>query len=187
MREFDTKFHRDQIDDTVYLAPSSVVLGDVTMGPRSSVWFHAVVRGDTEAIRVGSDTNIQDGCVLHADPGFPCFLGDRVTVGHAAIVHGAKVHDDVMIGMRAVILNGAQIGSGSLVGAGAVVSEGAVIPPNSLVFGVPGKVVRETSEEQRKWIRLAAEHYVEAARAFAKPDSDASSENGRDKSSALES
>ena len=121
------------------------------------------VRGDTEAIRIGSSTNIQDACVLHADPGLPCVIGDRVTVGHAAIVHGAVVEQDVMIGMRAVILNGARIGTGSIIGAGAVVAEGTTIEPNSLVFGLPGKRVRATTEEQRTWIARAAEHYVAAA------------------------
>ncbi len=165
-RSFQFAFRAEQIDASAFLAANATVLGDVTVGARSSLWFQAVVRGDTEAIRIGADTNIQDACVLHADPGFPCVLGDRVTVGHAAVVHGACVADDVMIGMRAVLLNGVQVGSGSIIGAGAVVSEGTVIPPNSLVFGVPGRVARETTEEQRAWIRRAAEHYVEAARAL---------------------
>ena len=167
MRQYDTQFHPEKLAASVYLSPTATVIGDVQVGEHSSVWFGAIVRGDTEAIRIGASTNIQDACVLHADPGFPCLIGDRVTVGHAAIVHGARVEDDVMIGMRAVILNGARIGTGSIIGAGAVVAEGMTIEPNSLVFGVPGKRVRETTEEQRTWIRRAAEHYVDAAQAYA--------------------
>ncbi len=167
MRQYDTQFHPELIAGSAFLAPNATVLGDVQIGEDSSVWFGAVVRGDTEAIRIGSSTNIQDACVLHADPGLPCVIGDRVTVGHAAIVHGAVVEQDVMIGMRAVILNGARIGTGSIIGAGAVVAEGTTIEPNSLVFGLPGKRVRATTEEQRTWIARAAEHYVAAARAYA--------------------
>jgi len=179
-RAFQFAFRAEQIDATGFVARNATVLGDVTLGPRSSIWFQSVVRGDTEAIRIGADTNIQDACVLHADPGFPCVLGDRVTVGHAAVVHGARVADEVMIGMRAVLLNGVQVGSGSIIGAGAVVSEGTVIPPNSLVFGVPGRVARETTEEQREWIRRAAGHYVEAARALAEQQRNTSADTFRD-------
>ena len=161
-------FHPEKIDPSVYLAPGVIVLGDVTIGAHSSVWFHAVIRGDTESIRIGAGTNIQDACVLHADSGKPCCLGDRVTVGHAAVVHGALVEDDVMIGMRAVVLNGARIGTGSIIGAGAVVSENAIIEPGSLVLGVPGRVVRTTTEKQRELIRRAADHYAQAAQAYAK-------------------
>ncbi len=166
MANIDADFHPERIDPSVFIAHGAVVLGDVTVGARSGIWFNAVVRGDTEAVRIGCETNIQDACVLHADPGLPCILGDRVTVGHAAIVHGATIDDEVMIGMRAVILNGAHIGSGSIVGAGAVVTEGMTVPPNSLVFGVPGKVARESTEEDRARIRRAAQHYVAAAAAF---------------------
>lgn len=166
-RPFQTQFRPELVDASVYLAPNATVLGEVQIGPHSSVWFQAVVRGDTERVQIGAATNIQDGSVLHADPGFPCILGDRVTVGHAAIVHGAIVEDDVIVGMRAVILNGARIGRGSVIGAGALVTEGCQIEPNSLVFGMPGKVVRPTSAEQRERIAQTAEHYVQAARAFA--------------------
>ena len=155
-------FQAHLADPTAWIAPGAVVLGEVTLGPRATIWFNAVLRGDAEAIRIGADSNVQDGCVLHADPGFPCVLGERVTVGHAAIVHGATVENDVMIGMRAVIMNGAVIGSGALVGVGAVVPEGKVIPPNSLVLGVPGRIVRETTEADREYIAHAWRHYVEA-------------------------
>jgi carbonic anhydrase/acetyltransferase-like protein (isoleucine patch superfamily) len=109
------KFRPELIAADVLLAPGAVVLGDVTIGAESSVWFNAVVRGDSERIVIGQQTNVQDLCVLHADPGFPCVLGDRVTLGHGAIVHGAMVEDDCLIGMRAVVMNGARIGAGSIV------------------------------------------------------------------------
>lgn len=166
MKTFDTHFHPEKIDPSVYLAAGAIVRGDVTMGPRSSAWFYAVIRGDTEKITIGSDTNLQDACILHADAGFPCVLGNRVTVGHAAIVHGAIVEDDVMIGMRAVVLNGVRIGSGSIVGAGAVLPEKMIVPPYSLVLGVPGRVVRQTTEGDRERLRYTAEHYVAAAEAY---------------------
>lgn len=162
----DTRFRVELVDPTAYIAPGAIVLGDVTIGAESSIWFNAVVRGDTEAIRIGSQTNVQDLCVLHADAGFPCVLGDRVTVGHAAIVHGATVEDDCMIGMRAVVMNGAKIGKGSLIAVGAVVTEGIEVPPGSLVMGVPGKVRREVTAADRERIVRAALHYVEQAKKF---------------------
>ncbi len=166
MRDFPTAFRPQQVDATAWIAPGAVVLGDVTMGPRSSVWFQAVIRGDVEKIVIGAETNIQDGCILHADPGFPCTLGDRVTLGHGAIVHGATVEDDVMIGMRAVVMNGARVGQGSLVAVGAVVLEGMEIPPGSVVMGAPAKIRRVCEERDQARIRHAAEHYVAAAQAF---------------------
>ncbi len=166
MTDFHTEFRPNQIDSSVFLAPGAVVVGDVTIGPRSSVWFQSVLRGDVEKIVVGADTNIQDGCVLHADPGFPCVLGDRVTLGHGAIVHGAIVGDDVLIGMRAVVMNGARIGPGSLVAVGALVLEGTEIPPGSVVMGAPARVRRNCEERDRALIRHAAEHYIAAATAY---------------------
>lgn len=160
------QFRPEQIADRVFIAPNATVLGDVTIGVESSVWFGSVIRGDTEAIRIGEQTNVQDLCVLHADPGFPCTLGDRVTLGHAAIVHGATVEDDVLIGMRAVIMNGARIGSGSIIAVGAVVTEGLEIPPGSVVTGMPGKVRAATTERHAEMIRRGADHYVESARRF---------------------
>ena len=161
-----TRFRADLVDPTASIATGAIVLGDVTIGAESSIWFNAVVRGDTEAIRIGSQTNVQDLCMLHADPGFPCVLGDRVTVGHAAIVHGATVEEDCMIGMRAVVMNGAIIGKGSLIAVGAVVTEGTKVPPGSVVMGVPGKVRRETTEADRDRITRAALHYVERAKSI---------------------
>lgn len=160
------KFQPDLVDSTAWIAEGATVIGEVHLGARSSVWFGAVLRGDTEPIRIGCDTNVQDLCCLHADPGFPCTLGDAVTVGHGAIVHGAVVEDESLIGIRATLLNGVRIGRHSIVGAGSVVPEGRVIPPRSLVLGVPGRVVREISEEDLQRIRHGAQHYVLAAESY---------------------
>lgn len=157
------QFRPEQVAATALIAPGAVVLGDVTVGDEASIWFNAVARGDSERIVIGRQTNVQDLCLLHADPGFPCLLGERVTLGHGAIVHGATVEDDCLIGMRAVVMNGARIGSGSIVGVGAVVTEGTLIPPHSLVLGTPGKVVRTTEPRDLERIRHAARHYVSAA------------------------
>lgn len=154
------------LHESVFVAPGATVLGDVSIGEDSGVWFGAVIRGDTERITIGNRTNVQDLCVIHADPGLPCTIGDGVTLGHGAIVHGAAVHDNVMIGIRATVLNGATIGAGSIVAAGSIVTEGTEVPPDSLVMGVPGKVVRTVSDEQRQRIQSAAEHYVSAAKAY---------------------
>lgn len=168
----NTKPRPEQLHESVYIAPGAVVVGDVTIGEESSVWFNAVLRGDVEAIKIGKQTNIQDGCVLHADPGFPCTLGDGITVGHGAIVHGATVGDNVTIGMKAVVMNGATVGENSIVAVGAVVTEGTQIPPGSLVIGIPGKVRRELSPEQIEMNRMGAAHYVENAKAFAESDAE---------------
>jgi carbonic anhydrase/acetyltransferase-like protein (isoleucine patch superfamily) len=162
----DIHFRPKQIDSTAFIAPGAVVVGDVTVGAESSVWFGAVIRGDTEAIRIGRQTNVQDGCVLHADEGFPCTLGDRVTLGHGAIVHGATVEDDCLIGMRAVVMNGAKIGKGSIVAVGSVVTEGTEIPPGSVAIGQPAKVKRVLADRDGERIRHAAEHYVAAAKVY---------------------
>ena len=152
-----------QIDPSVFIAPGAVVLGDVRIGPDSSVWYQAVIRGDTESIRVGASTNIQDLTMVHADPGVPCVVGDRVTVGHRAILHGCTVGDDCLIGMGAILLNGVRVGRGSVVGAGAVLVEGMVVPPGSVVLGVPGKVVRTVDEAMRGRIDRTYRHYVAEA------------------------
>lgn len=145
---------------TVFVHPLAYVVGDVTLGPRVSVWPFASLRGDTDAITIGDDSNVQDGCVIHCDAGVPCHIGKRVGIGHRAIVHGSTVDDDVLIAMGAVLLNGVHVGSGSIIGAGAVVREGFVIPPNSLVLGVPGRIVRETTMEERGRISRTVESYI---------------------------
>ncbi len=160
------RFRSELVAASAWIAPGAVVRGDVTIGEGSSIWFQVVIRGDVAAIRIGSDTNIQDLSMLHADAGFPCVLGDRVTVGHAAIVHGATIEDDVMIGMRSVVMNGARIGAGSIVAVGAIVTEGTVIPPGSIAMGIPAKVKRLVEPRDVERIRHAADHYVAAARAY---------------------
>ena len=151
------------IDPAAYAAPTSVVLGSVTMGAGSSVWYHAVLRGDCESISLGEGSNVQDNSTVHADPGFPAVIGSGVTVGHNAVLHGCVIEDDVLVGMGATVLNGARIGTGSLVAAAALVPQGMQVPPRSLVAGVPAKVRRELTEEERAVVRLNAEHYVALA------------------------
>jgi len=156
-------FRLDLVAPSAFIAEGAVVLGDVTLGEQSSVWFQAVLRGDVAPIRVGARTNIQDGCVLHADEGFPCTLGDDVTIGHRAIVHGCTVEDRVLIGMGAIVMNGAVIGYDVIIAPGAVVPEGMHVPPNSLAMGLPAKVRRTLNPKDRARIAHAAEHYVQNA------------------------
>ena len=145
----------------VYIAKTAVVIGDVTLGAHSSVWYHAVVRGDINRIVVGHHTNIQDNAVLHLADDFACIVGNWVTVGHSAIVHACKVGDEVLVGMGAVILDGAVIGKQSLIGAKALVTQGMKVPPNSLVLGAPARVVRKLTEKERARLKWLAEHYVD--------------------------
>ncbi|MFI9505393.1 gamma carbonic anhydrase family protein [Nocardia sp. NPDC052566] len=149
-----------EIEQSAWIAPNATVIGRVTLAAEVSVWYSAVIRGDMEAISIGARTNIQDGCVLHADPGFPLTVGTGVSVGHNAILHGCTVGDDVLVGMGATVLNGAVIGAGSLIAANALIPEGARIPPGSLVAGVPGKVRRELSEAEQDGIRLNGAVYL---------------------------
>jgi carbonic anhydrase/acetyltransferase-like protein (isoleucine patch superfamily) len=148
------------IHPTSFVHPLAYVAGDVILGARVSVWPFASLRGDTDAITVEEDTNVQDGCVIHCDAGVPCHIGKRVGIGHRAIIHGATVENDVLIAMGAVLLNGVRVGSGSIIGAGAVVREGFVVPANSLVLGVPGRIVRETTMEERGRITKTVESYL---------------------------
>ena len=145
---------------TAFIAPGAVVLGDVALGPRSSVWYQAVLRGDMAPIVIGEATNIQDGTIVHVDEGKPATIGARVGVGHRAILHGCTVEDDCLIGMGSVLLNGVVIGTGSVVAAGAVLPEGMVVPPGSLVMGVPGRVARPVDDGLRARIRGTWQHYV---------------------------
>lgn len=149
------------IDPTAFIHPGAVVCGDVTLGARVSIWPTAVLRGDTDRIVVGAESNVQDGSVLHVDRDVPCIIGERVAIGHRAIVHGATIADDCLIGMGAILLNGVEIGTGSIVGAGAVCTEGMHVPPNSLVLGVPGRVRRQTTEAERARIRATVDAYLE--------------------------
>jgi carbonic anhydrase/acetyltransferase-like protein (isoleucine patch superfamily) len=153
------------VDPEAFVAPTSTVIGDVTLGAGASVWYGAVLRGDVERISVGASSNVQDNCTLHADPGFPVAVGERVSIGHNAVVHGATVEDDCLIGMGATVLNGAVIGAGSLVAAQALVPQGMRVPPGSLVAGVPAKVRRELTAEEREGITLNGTMYADLAKA----------------------
>ena len=152
------------VADDAFIAPTAVLIGDVAVGPGSGVFYGTVVRGDRSALRLGEGSNLQDNCTVHSDPEHPCTIGDRVSVGHAAVLQGCTVEDDVLIGMSATVLNGAVIGTGSLVAAGAVVLEGTVVPPGSLVAGVPAKVRRELTDEERQAVRSNAAEYLELSR-----------------------
>src|ERR1041384_4932498 len=154
-----------KVDQEAFVAPTSTVIGDVTLHAGASVWDGAVLRGDVERITVGGSSNVQDNCTLHADPGFPVTVGERVSVGHNAVVHGATVQDDCLIGMGATVLNGAVIGAGSLVAAQALVPQGMRVPPGSLVAGVPAKVRRELTEEERQGVTLNGTLYADLAKA----------------------
>lgn len=151
-----------------YVAPNAAVIGDVRLGDMASVWFGATLRGDNEPIVIGEGSNVQDGCVLHVDPGFPLTLGRGVTVGHNAIVHGCTVGDDSLIGMGATVLNGAVIGRGCLIGAGALVTEGKEIPDGALVIGAPGKVARTLDAEAIEGLRRTAAGYRERLLRYAR-------------------
>jgi carbonic anhydrase/acetyltransferase-like protein (isoleucine patch superfamily) len=154
---------RPEVAKSAFVAPGAYVIGSVYLDEESSVWYGAVLRGDTEPIRVGARTNIQDGCVLHADPGYPAMVGEDCVVGHGAVVHGCEIGDGCLIGMSATILNGAKIGEGSIVAAGALVPEGREFPARSLIVGAPAKRVREVTEEQTQDISRGVLTYVERA------------------------
>ncbi|MBM4194435.1 MAG: gamma carbonic anhydrase family protein [Gemmatimonadetes bacterium] len=150
-------------DMTAFIHPAATVLGNVTLGARASVWPGAVLRGDSDRIEVGDETNVQDGAVIHCDDGIPCIIGKRVTIGHRAVVHGAIVEDGALIGIGAIVLNRAKIGAGALVAAGAVVAEGMEVPAHSLVMGVPAKVRGPLSDEQRARVAHGYAAYVDLA------------------------
>ncbi|MGD9784527.1 MAG: gamma carbonic anhydrase family protein [Hyphomicrobiaceae bacterium] len=144
-----------------WIAPNAVVLGNVVLEEDASVWFGTVIRGDNEEIRIGRGSNIQEGCVLHTDPGYPMTIGPGVTVGHMVMLHGCRIGARALIGIGSIILNGAEIGEGSLVGANTLIPEGKVIPPRSMVLGSPGRVVKELSEADVARFSAAADRYVE--------------------------
>ena len=155
------------IHSTVFVAKSADIIGQVTLKEHSSVWFNAVIRGDCAHIEVGARSNIQDGAVLHADPGTPCIIGADVTVGHNAMVHGCTIGEGSLVGINAVVLDGAVVGKNCLIGAGALVTGGTQIPDNSLVLGAPAKVKATLTEEQITAMRGGAKHYVRNAALFA--------------------
>lgn len=150
-----------RLDESNYIAPTAALIGDVALGESTSIWFGASLRGDVHWIEVGARSNVQDCAVVHVSRGtHPCKIGDGVTIGHSAIVHGCTVEDDCLIGMGAVVLDGALIGEGSTVGANALVTMNTIIPPRSLVLGSPGKVVRQLTEEEVERNKANATHYV---------------------------
>ena len=151
------------IDPTAWVAPGALLMGDVTLGRMSSVWYAAVLRGDMAPITIGAQTNLQDGTIVHVDAGVPCSVGDRVGVGHRAILHGCTIEDDCLIGMGSIVLNGAVVGRGSVVAAGAVVKEGFLVPPGSLVVGMPARVVRPVDATLSERITQTWQHYVQQA------------------------
>jgi carbonic anhydrase/acetyltransferase-like protein (isoleucine patch superfamily) len=153
-----------RIDPTAFIAPSAMVMGDVTLEAESSVWYTAVLRGDMAPIHIGSQSCIQDGTIVHVDAGVPCLIGPRVGVGHKVILHGCTVEEESLIGMGAILLNRVVIGKGSVVAAGALLTEGTVVPPGSLVMGMPGKVVRRVDAALADRITQTWKHYIEQAR-----------------------
>ncbi len=154
------------IHKSAKIFPGAHVVGDVDLGENVSVWYNAVIRGDTSYISLGKDSNVQDNCVLHCSPGLSLNIGENVSIGHAAVVHGCTIDDNVIVGMNATVLNNAHIGKNSIVAAGAVVTENHEFPDNSLIMGTPGKVVKEISEKQLNLIKFNAKHYVNLSNAY---------------------
>lgn len=152
----------------VFIAPNATIIGKVTLGDESSVWFGAVLRGDGDAIHIGARSNIQDGCIVHVDPGVPVHIGEEVVVGHGAIIHGATVGGSSLIGMRATLLNGVKVGRGCIIGAHSLLTEGTEIPDFSVVMGVPGKVVKQLSPAEAEKIKANAASYVELGKRYLK-------------------
>ena len=155
-----------QVSQSCFVADSADVIGDVTLAPDSSVWFQAVLRGDNDSIVVGKGSNIQDGVVIHVDPGFPCHIGERSVVGHRAVLHGCTIGNEVLIGIGAIILNGAVIPDGCLIGAGALVAERKVLETGHLYMGVPAKKIRPLTDSERESIVRNTEGYTQRARHY---------------------
>lgn len=156
-----------KVPKAAFVAPNSTVIGGITAGTDAGIWYGAVIRADKDKISIGERSNVQDNCVVHTSSGHPVTIGDDVSVGHGAILHGCTIRNTVLIGMGAIVLNGAVIGSESIIGAGALVAEGKEIPPRSLVLGVPGKIVRQIRDDEVAGILQNASSYVELAREHA--------------------
>ena len=154
------------IDPSVFVADGAKIVGNVEIGKDCGIWYNVVIRSEHNLVTIGDCTNVQDNAVLHLDYGFDLTIGKNVTIGHGAIVHGCTVEDNCIIGMGSIVMNEAVIGTGSIVGAGAVVTEGTIIPPNSVVIGTPGKVVKQCDEKAAELIKLNAAHYVEIAKQY---------------------
>lgn len=153
--------------ENFWIAPNAVVIGSVVLGDNASVWFNAVLRADNDEIRIGANSNIQDGAVLHVDPGVPMNIGEGVTVGHKAMLHGCTIGDNSLIGINTVVLNRARIGSNCIIGANALVPEGMQVPDNSLVMGSPAKVVKEITDAHRGMLQMSWMHYAEHSKRYA--------------------
>ena len=149
------------VHPSVYVAPGAMIIGDVTIGEESSIWFNSVLRGDLEPIQIGCRTNVQDGAVIHTDKAFPCSIGDDITIGHGAILHGCTISNEALIGMGAILLTGSVIGERAIVAAGALIREGQEILPGSLAVGVPAKVLREVTEGELERAQRGKDDYVE--------------------------
>ena len=158
--------NKPRIDESVFLAPSATVSGRVSIGPGSSIWFGSVLRGDIESITIGSETNIQDLTMVHVDSGIPTVVGNRVTVGHRAILHGCTIEDEALVGMGSIIQNRAIVRSHSIIASGSVIREGFEVPANTLVAGVPAKALRELTKEEVEYIGKLADIYVERAKLY---------------------
>jgi carbonic anhydrase/acetyltransferase-like protein (isoleucine patch superfamily) len=166
---FEERFERyfarkPDVHPTAFIAPGAVVIGDVTLGEESSVWYNTVIRGDINEIKIGAHSNIQDGSVVHLADDYGAYVGEYVTVGHKALIHACSIDDEVLIGMGAIVLDGVEIGARSIIGAGALVTKGKNIPPGSLVMGSPAKVVRQLDQAEQLAIKSWAEKYIEVAK-----------------------
>ncbi len=164
--DYKVTWRPELVAPSVFIAPGAVVVGDVTLAAEANIWFNAVLRGDTAPLRVGRGSNVQDGAVLHADPGFPAVIGAGCTIGHNAIVHGARVGDNALVGMGAILLNGACVARDSVVGAGALLTQGKQFPPASLILGSPARVIRSLTADEIESNRASARAYVAKAVAF---------------------
>jgi len=162
--EFNSK--KPKFPSSCYIASSATIVGDVVLGDGCNVWPNVVIRGDLNKVRIGSEVSVQDGAVLHVDPGFPLTVGDRVTIGHGAILHGCTIMEDVLIGMGSVILNGTRVESNTIVAAGAVVKENSEVPSGSLLAGVPAKVIKKLTASQTDLIKLSADVYVQLSKEY---------------------
>jgi carbonic anhydrase/acetyltransferase-like protein (isoleucine patch superfamily) len=149
------------VDDNFWIAPNASVIGDVNLERDASIWFNAILRADNEPITIGEGSNVQDGAIIHTDPGYACNIGKKVTVGHMAMLHGCSIGDGSLIGIGSVVLNGAKIGKNCIIGSKALVTEGMEVPDGSMVLGIPGKIKKTLSEEEQSVVPLGAEHYID--------------------------
>jgi len=148
-------------DDNFWIAPNASIIGDVNLERDASIWFNAILRADNEPITIGEGSNVQDGAIIHTDPGYACNIGKKVTVGHMAMLHGCSIGDGSLIGIGSVVLNGAKIGKNCIIGSKALVTEGMEVPDGSMVLGIPGKIKKTLTEEEQSVVPLGAEHYID--------------------------